>query len=256
MHFGLGPIGAAIVEADRSPPGFKIVGAIDIDPRRPGATSAMSSGCQAPRRQGVRRRGQDAEDRPSRTSSCCARVRRSSRCCRRSRPILKAKRPIVSTTEELSLSRLHARPAGAADSTRWPRRRRSRCSAPASIPGFAMDALPIVLTAVVRAGRPRHRQSHSGRAHRRLPFQQKIGAGLTTGAVSATGRRRQRAARRVHRVDRDDCRRAGLDARPHHRRHPAEARGGDDLERVSGGRSRLCRAASSRTASATGRASR
>ena len=36
MHFGLGPIGAAIVKQVASRPGFKIVGAIDIDPAKVG----------------------------------------------------------------------------------------------------------------------------------------------------------------------------------------------------------------------------
>ena len=36
MHFGLGPIGAAIVKQVAARPGFKIVGAIDIDPAKAG----------------------------------------------------------------------------------------------------------------------------------------------------------------------------------------------------------------------------
>src|SRR5258706_3136280 len=36
MHFGLGPIGAAIVKQVAARPGFKIVGAIDIDTAKVG----------------------------------------------------------------------------------------------------------------------------------------------------------------------------------------------------------------------------
>src|SRR5215467_8747604 len=36
MHFGLGPIGAAIVRQVAERPGFKIVGGIDIDPAKVG----------------------------------------------------------------------------------------------------------------------------------------------------------------------------------------------------------------------------
>src|SRR5580765_4691208 len=36
MHFGLGPIGAAIVKQVAQRPGFKIVGGIDIDPVKVG----------------------------------------------------------------------------------------------------------------------------------------------------------------------------------------------------------------------------
>src|SRR5438045_6598278 len=34
MHFGLGPIGAAVVKQIATRPGFKIVGGIDIDPAK------------------------------------------------------------------------------------------------------------------------------------------------------------------------------------------------------------------------------
>ena len=36
LHFGLGPIGAAIVNQVATRPGFKIVGAIDIDTAKAG----------------------------------------------------------------------------------------------------------------------------------------------------------------------------------------------------------------------------
>ena len=36
MHFGLGPVGAAIVKQIAARPGFKIVGGIDIDPAKVG----------------------------------------------------------------------------------------------------------------------------------------------------------------------------------------------------------------------------
>src|SRR5436190_1772564 len=87
MHFGLGPIGAAVARQVASRPGFKIVGAVDADP------SMVGSGVN---------------------------------------------------------------------------------------PGFAMDALPIALTAVCeRVDRIQISRVQDARL-RRLPFQQKIGAGLTT----------------------------------------------------------------------------
>ena len=55
MHFGLGPIGAAIVKQIAARPGFKIVGAIDIDPAKVGRDLGDVVGLpQAARRQGVR----------------------------------------------------------------------------------------------------------------------------------------------------------------------------------------------------------
>ena len=93
--------------------------------------------------------------------------------------VLKLKTPIVSTTEELCVPRLHACAPGAAD----------RCLgeegkvgvlATGVNPGFAMDVLPITLTAVCeRVERVTVHRVQDARI-RRLPFQQKIGAGLTT----------------------------------------------------------------------------
>ena len=66
-----------------------------------------------------------------------------------------------------------------AGSTRRRRRRRWPSSAPAINPGFAMDALPIALTGICeRVDSIRVDRVQDARI-RRLPFQQKIGAGLT-----------------------------------------------------------------------------
>jgi 4-hydroxy-tetrahydrodipicolinate reductase len=83
-------------------------------------------------------------------------------------------------------------------------------------PGFVMDALPIALTAVCqRVDRVTVHRIQDAR-HRRLPFQQKIGAGLTTEQFQKRGRGAA-SSTSDSRVDRDDCRLAQLDARPHHR---------------------------------------
>ena len=47
-------------------------------------------------------------------------------------------------------------------------------------PGFVMDALPIMLTAACERVDRVHVQRVQDARMRRLPFQQKIGAGLTT----------------------------------------------------------------------------
>ena len=78
------------------------------------------------------------------------------------------------------VSRLHARPAGASGSTRWRRKAKVAVLGTGVNPGFAMDALPITLTAVCeRVDRVTVNRVQDARI-RRLPFQQKIGAGLTT----------------------------------------------------------------------------
>jgi len=93
--------------------------------------------------------------------------------------ILKFRIPIVSTTEELSYpGYTHVRQA----------RRIHTLAKKAKVavlgtgvnPGFAMDALPIMLTAACERVDRVHVQRIQDARLRRLPFQQKIGAGLTT----------------------------------------------------------------------------
>jgi 4-hydroxy-tetrahydrodipicolinate reductase len=93
--------------------------------------------------------------------------------------ILKAKSAIVSTTEELSYpGYTHIRQARQIHA--WAKKAKVAVLGTGVNPGFAMDALPIMLTAVCeRVDRVEVARVQDARL-RRLPFQQKIGAGLTT----------------------------------------------------------------------------
>src|SRR5205823_7112831 len=93
--------------------------------------------------------------------------------------ILKARKPIVSTTEELSYpGYTHIRQARQIHA--WAKKAKVAVLGTGVNPGFAMDALPIALTAVCeRVDRVSVNRIQDARI-RRLPFQQKIGAGLTT----------------------------------------------------------------------------
>ena len=238
MHYGLGPIGAAIVKQVAARPGFKIVGAIDIDPAKVGRDLGDVVGL--PKRIGVK--VWDDAARALKAAKADVVVLCTSSSIKTVMPqiemILKSKTAIVSTTEELSYpGYTHIRLARQIHT--MAKKAKVGVLGTGVNPGFAMDALPIALTAVCeRVDRVVVNRIQDARI-RRLPFQQKIGAGLTTEQFQKKVDDRQRAARRPDRIDRDDCRRARLDAGSDHRRHSAEARRGDDLERVSGGRSRL-----------------
>jgi 4-hydroxy-tetrahydrodipicolinate reductase len=93
--------------------------------------------------------------------------------------ILKARIPIVSTTEELSYpGYTHIGQARLIHA--MAKKAKVAVLATGVNPGFAMDALPIMLTAVCeRVDRVVVNRVQDARI-RRLPFQQKIGAGLTT----------------------------------------------------------------------------
>jgi hypothetical protein len=179
LHFGLGPIGAAIVKQVAARSGFKAVGGVDIDPAMAGRDLGDVVGLS--RRLGVKV-WSDARKALKATKADVV-VLCTSSSIKKVMPqietILKAKKPIVSTTEELSYpGYTHIRQARQIHA--WAKKAKVGILATGVNPGFAMDALPIALTAVCeRVERVIVNRVQDARM-RRLPFQQKIGAGLTT----------------------------------------------------------------------------
>jgi 4-hydroxy-tetrahydrodipicolinate reductase len=179
MHFGLGPIGAAIAKQVAARPGFKVVGGIDIDPSKVGRDLGDVVGTG--RRLGVKVSA-DAK-KVLKSSKPDVVVLCTSSSLKKVMPqieaILKTKTAIVSTTEELSYpGYTHIRLARAIHG--WAKKAKVAVLGTGVNPGFAMDALPIALTAVCeRVDRIVVNRIQDART-RRLPFQQKIGAGLTT----------------------------------------------------------------------------
>lgn len=179
MHFGLGPIGAAIVKQVAVRPGFKIVGAIDIDPAKVGRDLGDVVGL--PKRLGAKVSGDAAKAlkaaKPDVVILCTSSSLKS--VMPQIETILKSKTAIVSTTEELSYpGYTHIRLARQIHALA--KKAKVAVLGTGVNPGFAMDALPIALTAVCeRVDRVIVNRVQDARI-RRLPFQQKIGAGLTT----------------------------------------------------------------------------
>ena len=179
VHFGLGPIGAAIAKQIAHRPGFKIVGGIDIDPAKIGRDLGDVVGL--PKRIGVKVSGDAARAlksaKPDVVMLCTASSLKD--VMPQIETILKSKTPIVSTTEELSYpGYTHIKQARQIH--KWAKKAKVGVLGTGVNPGFAMDALPIALTAVCeRVERVTVTRVQDARI-RRLPFQQKIGAGLTT----------------------------------------------------------------------------
>jgi hypothetical protein len=179
MHFGLGPIGAAIVKQVAQRPGFKIVGGIDIDPAMEGRDLGDVVGFK--KRLGVTVSGDMKKAMKAAKPDVVVLCTSSSlkKVMPQIEAILKTKTPIVSTTEELSYpGYTHIRQARQIHD--WAKKAKVAVLGTGVNPGFAMDALPIALTAVCeRVDRVVVNRVQDARI-RRLPFQQKIGAGLTT----------------------------------------------------------------------------
>lgn len=178
MHFGLGPIGAAVARQVAERPGFKSVGGIDVDPAKAGRDLGEVIGLK---RFGVK--VSDNAAKALRAAKPDVVVLCTSSSAKVVMPqietILTSKTPIVSTTEELAYpGYTHVRQARQIDA--WAKKAKVGVLATGVNPGFAMDALPIMLTAACeRVERVTVHRVQDARI-RRLPFQQKIGAGLTT----------------------------------------------------------------------------
>jgi hypothetical protein len=179
VHFGLGPIGAAVAREIVARPGFKIVGGIDIDAAKAGRDLGDIVGL--PNRVGMKVWADAAAAlkklKPHVVVLCTSSSMKL--VMPQIEAVLKAKVPIVSTTEELAYpSYTHIRQARQVDT--WAKKAKVAVLSTGVNPGFVMDALPIALMAACqRVDRVTVHRIQDAR-HRRLPFQQKIGAGLTT----------------------------------------------------------------------------
>ena len=179
MHFGLGPIGCAVVKQIVGRPGFKIVGAIDIDPAKVGRDLGDVAGLKS--RLGVKVSADAARAlkaaKPDVVVHCTASSIKT--VLPQIEMILKSKTPIVSTTEELTYpDYTHVRQARRIHALA--KKAKVGVVATGVNPGYAMDALPIMLTAACERVERVSVQRIQDARMRRLPFQQKIGAGLTT----------------------------------------------------------------------------
>ena len=179
VHVGLGPIGAAIARQVAGRTGFRIVGGVDVDSAKGGRDLGDIIGLG--RRLNIR--VSPDLNRTLKAAKPDIAVLCTGSSMREVMPaieaILKTKTPIVSTTEELSYpGYTHIRQARRINTLA--RKAKVAVLGTGVNPGFAMDALPIALTAVCeRVDRVVVNRVQDAR-RRRLPFQQKIGAGLTT----------------------------------------------------------------------------
>jgi hypothetical protein len=184
LHYGLGPIGAAVVRQVATRRGFRVVGAVDIDPAKVGLDLGDVAGV------GRKLRVKISSDARAaiKASTPDVVVLCTSSSLKKVWPqlegILKLKVPVVSTTEELAYplwnqKRLAATIDAAA------RKARVAVVGTGVNPGFAMDALPITLTGVCEHVSAITVNRIQDARTRRLPFQQKIGAGLTRAQFQA-----------------------------------------------------------------------
>jgi len=178
LHVGLGPIGAGVVRQTASRKGFSLVGAVDLDPQKIGRD--LGEVCGLGRKLKVKVTSDIGRTikatRPDVAVLC------TSSSLKKVLPefeaVLRMKVPIVSTTEELAYpGKNNAAVARRIDALA--KRARVAVLGTGVNPGFVMDALPIALTGVCESVAAVHVDRIQDARIRRLPFQKKIGAGLT-----------------------------------------------------------------------------
>jgi 2,4-diaminopentanoate dehydrogenase len=179
MFYGLGPIGAAVALQVATRKGFKVAGGIDIDPAKLGRDlgDVIKLGRKLKVRVTNDAAGALRREKPDVVVLC------TSSSLKKVMPqietVLKARVPIVSTTEELSYP-VGKNRALAKKIDSLAKKAKVAVLGTGVNPGFVMDALPIALTGLCeRVDSIRIDRIQDARV-RRLPFQQKIGSGLTT----------------------------------------------------------------------------
>jgi 2,4-diaminopentanoate dehydrogenase len=178
LHYGLGPIGVGVVKQVAERKGFKIVGAVDIDPGKVGRDLGEVAGLGRQLRVKVSGDARKAikSSKPDVVVLCTNSSLK--KVLPQLETILKLKVPVVSTTEELAYP-TKANMRFARVIHQLAKKAKVAVLGTGVNPGFVMDALPIALTGVCeRVEAIRVDRVQDARV-RRLPFQQKIGAGLT-----------------------------------------------------------------------------
>jgi hypothetical protein len=184
LHVGLGPIGLGVVRQVAARKGLTAVAAVDLDPAKVG----RDLGAVAELGRKLRVTVTDDVGAAIRATRPDVAVLCTSSSIAKLVPqveaVVKRRVPIVSTTEELAYpTKAHRRYARAIDEAA--KRGKVAVVGTGVNPGFVMDALPIMLTGVCeKVDRIRVDRIQDARI-RRLPFQQKIGSGLTPEAFQA-----------------------------------------------------------------------
>lgn len=175
MQYGVGPIGARIVEvaADR---GYEFLGGLDVDPAKVGADLGTVAGIEpldvevTDDPDAIARQGPDVVFHATGSSLAAVRPQLEE--------AMAAGADVVSTCEELSYPFWHHQEdAEAIDAVA--REHGVSCLGTGINPGFAMDALPAFVTAACQRVETIRVERVQDAATRRAPLQEKIGAGTS-----------------------------------------------------------------------------
>jgi 4-hydroxy-tetrahydrodipicolinate reductase len=178
VMFGLGPIGAGIARVAVSRADFQIVGGIDVDPAKVGKDVGEVIGLD--RSLGALVTADALATLRSARPDVVIHATGShlSDVAPQLSQIIRAGASVVSTCEELSFP-FETSSGAAGELDRLAQAHGVAVLGTGINPGFAMDTLPLALTAVSQRVESIHVLRIQDAASRRLPLQRKVGAGLT-----------------------------------------------------------------------------
>ena len=183
VQIGIGPLGQKVVRYALERKGVKIVAAVDKDPSKIGEDLGLL--CST-KRLGVRSAGISKTALKGKKADVAVLTTVSSvkKLVGQVEEIAKAKLHVVSTCEELSFP-WKANAAAAKKIDRLCRKHGVACLGTGVNPGFLMDYLPSVQSSVCQKVKRVKVTRVQDASSRRIPFQQKIGAGLTRAQFEA-----------------------------------------------------------------------
>jgi 4-hydroxy-tetrahydrodipicolinate reductase len=180
VHYGLGPIGLAVAALVAQRPWLRSVAAVDLSPDLVGRRLGDLSGSAVP--------GPVISPSYASTAEAAVAVHCTGSSLERVAPqiieLASAGLNVISTTEELAFP-WQAHPRAAAEIDTVARGARVTVLGTGINPGYAMDYLPIALSAVAQRVDKVVVHRVQDAATRRLPLQRKVGAGLSPEAFRA-----------------------------------------------------------------------
>jgi 2,4-diaminopentanoate dehydrogenase len=177
LHVGLGPIGLAAMRLSATRSGLRLVGAVDVDPKLSGADVGDQIGNAAIKGLKISDRIPRAVD-GERNVAIHATSSSVERCQQQLIELAEKGWFVVSSCEELSYPWINA-PGAASDIDRAARAGGVVIVGTGVNPGYAMDYLPIALSATMRRVDSVRVLRVQDAGQRRLPLQKKVGAGLS-----------------------------------------------------------------------------
>ncbi|MBN1509243.1 MAG: hypothetical protein JW955_20525 [Sedimentisphaerales bacterium] len=186
IHVGIGPLGQMMVRSAVARGSFRIVGAVDTDPAKIGKDLGELCGIEP---LGVRVSGRLDEATRGKSASVAVVATVSNLAALEPQVVqlAEAKLHIVSTAEELFFP-WRTQPELARRIDKVCRDSGVACVGTGVNPGYLMDFLPVALTGLCRKVTGVRVWRVQDASIRRVPFQQKIGAGLTPAEFEAKGK--------------------------------------------------------------------